>query len=176
MNIRKANKSDEESIRQIHLKTFGDDEKELVANLACELLRESSSPNSIHLVAEAESYLVGHIAFSPIHSKTKGNLIGYILAPLAVLPSHERKGIGKKLIEEGFKELASRKVEVILVYGDPKFYSRFGFKPEPAEKYLPPFELKYPFGWQAIDNRAINPAKQPEPIQCVSALNKPELW
>ena len=176
LHIRKADTSDEESIRQIHLEAFDDDESELVANLACDLLKERTSSGIVNLVAEEGMVLVGHIAFSPVLSKAEGSLAGYLLGPLAVKPSYQRKGIGKELIERGLEELSPFNVGVILVYGDPNYYSRFGFKREVAEKYIPPFQLKHPFGWQGID--CLNEASHhdPLPIACVEALNKPELW
>lgn len=176
MHIRKAGTSDEESIRQIHLEAFEDDESELVANLACDLLKERTSPGIVNLVAEEGMVLVGHIAFSPVLSKAEGSLVGCILGPLAVKPSHQRKGVGKELVERGLKELSLLNVGVILVYGDPNYYSRFGFKREVAEKYIPPFPLKHPFGWQGIDGFDEESHRDPLPIVCVNALNKPELW
>jgi len=176
MKLRRANASDASRIRSVHLRAFGDEEKQLVANLACELLSEASSPESVHLVAEEADRLLGHVAFSPLHSRRNGGFIGYILAPLAVAPSHQGMGIGKELVKQGLSDLARRQVERILVYGDPKFYSRFGFRTELASKYVPPFPLRHPHGWQAIDTAAKEFPSAPEPIQCVKALNNPALW
>ena len=41
-------------------------------------------------------------------------------------------------------------VNVVFVYGDPKYYGKFGFSAEVASAYSPPYELQYPFGWQAV--------------------------
>lgn len=176
MNIRKANTSDIEGIRHVYLEAFSDEENELVAKLACDLLEASTTPETVSLVAEEENNILGHIAFSPVFSKQSGDLIAYILAPLAVSPSHQKQGTGKKLIEEGFKEVTQRKAGTVLVYGDPAYYLQFGFKPELAEKYLPPYKLAYPSGWQAVDLQASNDNRATNNIECVSPLNKQELW
>ena len=41
-------------------------------------------------------------------------------------------------------------VDILFVYGDPKYYSRFGFSADAAVRYIPPYRLQYPFGWQGI--------------------------
>ncbi len=176
MKIRKANTSDLEGIRRLYLEAFGDEENVLVANLACELLEAATTPETISLAAEEGNRVLGHVAFSPVHSKQAGELFAYLLAPLAVLPSHQKQGAGKKLIEEGFKELTQRKTKTVLVYGDPAYYAQFGFKPELAKSYLPPYKLTYPFGWLAIDLQGSSDNSPANDIECVSPLNKPELW
>ena len=53
--------------------------------------------------------------------------------PISVLPSCQRKGIGTLLIEHT-KVLAGKMgYKAILIYGDPDYYSRFGFIK--AERY-----------------------------------------
>ena len=55
------------------------------------------------------------------------------LAPLSVLPSHQNKGIGSKLVKYGNYQVKKMGFTQIFVLGDPKYYSRFGF--EKARKY-----------------------------------------
>ena len=176
MTIRTANISDEHQVRQIHLKAFDEDENELVADLARDLLNETSTPETLHLVADIEGDIVGHIAFSPVRSKTRQNLVGYILAPLAIEPESQKKGMGSKLIREGLRLLAIQDVNIVFVYGDPDYYARFVFTTKLAKEFIPPFKLKYAFGWQAVDLGGKRPVIHSESIECVNALNKPELW
>lgn len=49
------------------------------------------------------------------------------LAPMAVLPGHQRQGIGSTLIKEGIARLREQGVEAILVLGHENYYPRFGF-------------------------------------------------
>ena len=51
------------------------------------------------------------------------------LAPMAVLPEHQREGIGSKLIEAGTQKLKEAGYPFIIVLGHANFYPRFGFKP-----------------------------------------------
>jgi putative acetyltransferase len=50
------------------------------------------------------------------------------LAPLAVLPRHQGQGIGEQLVRRFIGEARTAGETLILVLGDPKYYSRFGFR------------------------------------------------
>lgn len=50
------------------------------------------------------------------------------LAPLAVLPQHQGQGTGEQLVRRFIGEARSAGETLILVLGDPKYYSRFGFR------------------------------------------------
>lgn len=176
MNIRTADIADVDQIRRLYLDAFGDEEKESVANLACDLLNETSKPDSLHLVADVENGIGGHVAFSPVWSKTSRNLIAYILAPLAVAPEKQNTGIGSQLVREGLRILEARNTGQVLVYGSPDYYGRFGFTAELAKEFIPPFKLQYSFGWQAVQLESSVSDVHAGPIACVKALNKPELW
>ncbi len=176
MTIRTATLSDEDQIRQIHLAAFDASERELVATLAIELLRETTAPEILHLVAEEDDDLIGHISFSPVGTMSGSKKAHYILAPLAVNPQKQRKGIGSSLIREGLRLLTAQGVRNVLVYGDPHFYGIFGFATDLAQKFQPPFKLTHPLGWQAITLTDKRPITHSETIECVEPLNKPELW
>src|SRR5579871_2667475 len=56
----------------------------------------------ISLVAEGDRAVVGYVAFSPVQIDGKSlKGIGLGLAPLAVIPDHQRRGIGARLVSEG---------------------------------------------------------------------------
>jgi putative acetyltransferase len=174
--IRAATSLDREDIRGVYLRAFPEGENQLVATLAANLLDEETDPETIALVAEMGGGVVGHIAFSPVMAATDKNWLGYILAPLGVAPEYHKVGIGSKLIESGIELLAEKMANVLFVYGDPKYYGRFGFSAEAATRFMPPYELKHPFGWQArvlheggLHDRAVR-------LSCVRSLRDPALW
>ena len=57
------------------------------------------------------------------------------LAPVSVVPSHQGKGIGSRLIRESLKFAKARSWEAVFVLGDPDYYSRFGFRIDIAEAF-----------------------------------------
>ena len=101
---------------------------------------------------------------------------GYILAPLGVKPEYQKHRVGSELIESGIKQLSENGVNVLFVYGDPKYYGKFGFNADTASGYTPPYKLQYPFGWQAITLNEAGFANSNAKISCVASLCDPELW
>ena len=174
--IRDAAKQDCDDIRGVHLQAFAEDEGKLIADLAVKLLSEPSHPETLNLVAEEHGKVVGHVAFSPVFSDIDKGWLGYILAPLAVAPSHHHVGIGSKLVEGGMARLSGQGVNMLFVYGDPKFYQRFGFNAETAAGFQPPYDLRFPFGWQAMVLNEEEAKERTTRLSCVAPLCDPALW
>jgi len=175
MHIRTATNSDLDDIREVHLCAFPEGEREIVSKLAIDLLVENTTPQIISLVAETDNTLVGHVALSPVIIENN-NLQGYILAPLAVVPDYQKQQVGSKLIERGIELLLQQGINILFVYGDPKYYGKFGFSAEDAEKFTPQYRLQYPFGWQAKILNPFSDEDLPSNLVCVASLSDPELW
>ena len=83
----------------------------------------------LSLVAEGDGGIVGHILFTPVEiDAAEGVLRGYGLAPMAVRPAWQRRGIGSALIAEGIRRLRDAGVPYVIVLGYPEYYPRFGFE------------------------------------------------
>jgi len=176
MHIRTATRLDREAIRAVHLAAFAGNEREDVARIAVDLLAEETTPGIISLVAEDEGGVIGHVAFSPVSTDSDERLLGYILAPLGVLPACQEQRVGTRLVENGLRRLSAMGVDFVLVYGDPDYYGRFGFSADAAGRYIPPYELAYPFGWQGLVLDGDIADGPPVRIGCVPALCDPALW
>ncbi|KID82157.1 Acyl-CoA N-acyltransferase [Metarhizium guizhouense ARSEF 977] len=88
---------------------------------------------SISLVAEDEAThaIVGHVAVSPVKiSDGSENWCG--LGPIAVLQQYQGRGVGSLLMERALANLQARHSAGCVVLGNPKYYTRFGFRPEPS--------------------------------------------
>ena len=137
---------------------------------------EQGHPETISLVVEHNERLIGHVAFSPATIDGNYEWIGYIMAPVGVIPDCQRAGIGKNLINHGIEILIQKKINTVFVYGDPRYYGKFGFIAQTEQNYLPPYQLGQPFGWQARELMKLSSVAKGSVISCVNSLKKPELW
>jgi putative acetyltransferase len=100
---------------------------------------------TVSRVAKADGTVVGHVAISPV--SLSGGVTGwYGLGPVSVAPEYQRRGIGSRLMREALLVLREHGAAGCVVLGEPKYYSRFGFRVDPNLK-LPGVPLEY---FQAI--------------------------
>ncbi len=110
---------DRAAVRDIVTAAFGQpDEADLV-----DQLRAGSEP-CLMLVAELDGRIAGHICFSPV--RVAGAEFGG-LAPVAVAPDVQRRGVGSALIRAGLESCLDLGWPAVFLVGDPAYYSRFGF-------------------------------------------------
>jgi putative acetyltransferase len=91
-------------------------------------LREQAEP-IVSLVAEDRGAIVGHIMFSPVTLSGHPTLRLMGLAPMAVVPTHQRQGIGSALVTAGLEHCRQLGIAAVVVLGHPAYYPRFGFWP-----------------------------------------------
>jgi putative acetyltransferase len=104
-------------------------------------------------VAEVDGKVVGHILFSPLPVGTSaGVLPAAALAPLAVQPDRHRQGIGAALVGHGLAACRAAGVPLVVVWGDPEYYPRFGFSAAQAAG------LRAPIGGPAFMAVMLDPA------------------
>jgi putative acetyltransferase len=95
----------------------------------------------LSLVATDEAKVTGHILFSRLEVEMDGRAIKAVsLAPMAVLPGYQNKGVGSALVRRGLELLAARGLEAVLVVGHTDFYPRFGFSAALARNIACPFQ------------------------------------
>jgi len=125
--IRQEEPRDEESVRHVNLAAFDNGpEAALVDKL------RASCDDYLAFVAVEDGTVVGHILFTPTALDGCGS-VGMGLAPMAVMPDHQRTGIGSRIVRYGLERVRESGCPFVVVLGHPEYYPRFGF--ERASKY-----------------------------------------
>jgi putative acetyltransferase len=151
--IRREQPQDVPAIQQVNIRAFGRDQE---ASVVDKLRKNCNS--ILSLVALTNGKVVGHILFSPAVIEGKhGKLVGTGLAPLAVLPEYQRKGIGTQLMQTGISRIKEGGCPYIIVIGHQEYYARFGF--EEAGRFGISCEWNVPYDTFMIlilDRKAMN--------------------
>ena len=103
----------------------GCDEHLLIHNIR----KRNEFIRNLDYVAVFNDEIIGNIVYA------KAKIIGInkeydviTFGPVSVLPIYQKKGIGKKLIEHTITKAKKMGFNAIMIYGNPKYYERFGFK------------------------------------------------
>lgn len=132
--IRPEVQSDASAIRRVHERAFARKEE---ADLVEALRRHGSVV--ISLAAQEGRDIIGHALLSKMEAPFRA--LG--LAPVAVLPEHQGKGVGSALIDEGLREARLQGWEGAFVVGEPRYYARFGFDAAKAAGFTSPYAGPY---------------------------------
>jgi len=123
IRIRIETQDDHPAVREVNVAAFGQPDE---ANLV-DALRTSPAAR-LSLVAESAGNVVGHLFFSSVFADAdRETACGWGLAPMAVHPDFQNRGIGTALVEEGLKRARNADCPLVVVVGHPEFYPRFGF-------------------------------------------------
>ena len=91
------------------------------------------------LVAEEEGEIVGHALFSYVELRgTESSVAVLNLAPLSVRPDAQHRGTGAALVQHGLAGAAARREPLVVVLGNPRYYTRLGFEPARPHGIEPP--------------------------------------
>lgn len=139
LKIRNEAKGDIDAIEKVTIEAFlnashtDHTEQYIVREL------RNSDALSISLIAESQGEIVGHVAISPV-TISDGTKKWFGLGPISVSPNIQRSGVGSMLMLSALEALKDAGASGCVVLGDPAYYSRFGFKPEPFIVYpdVPP--------------------------------------
>ncbi len=124
MLIRVETEIDQESVRAVNTAAFAT----LVEGDLVDALRKLAQP-FISMVAEKRGEIIAHIAFSPASLLGHPDVKVMGLGPMAVLPDHQRQGIGSALVNAGLERCTELGCDLVVVLGHPEYYPRFGFSP-----------------------------------------------
>jgi putative acetyltransferase len=123
--VRPETPADRDAIARVVRDAFGgEDEVRLVLTL------RDAGHLLLSMVAEEDGEIVGHIAYSPMTVDSDTDTYAAIcLAPLAVVSSRQKQGVGSALMQASLEELRSTVDSAVFLLGHPSYYPRFGFRP-----------------------------------------------
>jgi putative acetyltransferase len=123
--IRGQRPDERAGVRDVILRSFG---RPVVADLA-EALRDSRvGADGLSFVAEVGGRLVGHVQLSMSWLDAPERLVEVlVLSPLGVVPEHQRRGIGGRLVRHALGEAEQSGTPMVFLEGSPHYYSRLGF-------------------------------------------------
>lgn len=130
MLVRSETPADIHAVRSLVDLVFGSTTESLLVDL----IRSSDRfAADLSLVADDDGTVVGHIMFSYVTIEGESSFEVLSLAPLAVRPDHQGRGVGTALVEAGLARAEVRGEPLVVVEGGPGYYPRFGF--ERASRY-----------------------------------------
>ncbi len=104
---------------------------------------------AMSLVATIDGQVAGHVVFTRC-GEDGGGARTALLAPLAVAPARQRRGIGSALVHAGLQRLKDEGVGLVCVLGDPAYYGRFGFRMESTLEAPYPLPEEWKDAWQSL--------------------------
>ena len=180
IQIRKTNADDFDDIMQVEKLAFGYDKE---AELVAELLSDKTAEPMLSLLAFHNGEAIGHILFTRTYFENqKEQPMMHILAPLAVIPTYQRQGIGGMLINAGLEMLKEMGSKLVFVLGHKEYYPRYGFLQNAQgmgffTPYPDPMPEDYADYWmvQSLTDDELETMPKGR-IICADTLNKPEHW
>ncbi|HEX2054654.1 MAG TPA: N-acetyltransferase [Actinomycetota bacterium] len=136
MGIRLETHWDHDPIRRLLTAAFG---RVAEAKLVDALRQSDAYVPQLALVAENSTVVLGHILFSRVTLESQPPAKVLALAPVAVFPAFQRRGVGSALIREGLARADRMGEPLVVVLGHPEYYPRFGFVPASSLGITPPW-------------------------------------
>lgn len=174
INIRKTTVGDLAEIMRVEEEAFGYPKE---AELVNDLLNDPTAEPRLSLLAFDGDEAIGHILFTTVKI-TGSDIVASILAPLAVVPKSQKKGVGGKLINAGLGLLREAGVSIVFVLGHPTYYPKYGFVPVHPYVINAPYPIpeEYRDAWmmQILDGTA--PDSISGTVTVSDQLGKPEHW
>ena len=162
IRLKESAPADSRSIQAIYPRAFPDED---LVQLVHRLLQDRTK--TISLVAVTETGISGNIIFTRCTLDGGGRAV--LLAPLAVVPEHQKQGLGSALVRAGLERLQNEEIEAVYVLGDPAYYGRFGFRPERSVRTPLPIPPEWADAWQSL-------YLSDAPVPSSGTLQVPETW
>lgn len=134
MKVRPEWPNDGAAIRLVHERAFARPQE---ADLVDAVRVLDGFEPRLSLVAEDDGRIVGHVLFTEL---AVGGTPALVLAPLAVDPAHQGRGVGGELVRDGLDVARQLGFPTVLVLGDTAYYVLFGFEPAAPHGIRSPYD------------------------------------
>lgn len=140
MEIRQEAPADYAGVYALNQAAF---EQDLEAKLVEALRKSQAFIPELSIVAAMDEKIVGHILFTKIKIRDEAGrqYDSLALAPMAVRPDLQHKGIGRQLIQKGLDRARELGHQSVLVVGHESYYPKFGFVPARKWHIKAPFDV-----------------------------------
>lgn len=136
VTVRSQRDDEADAVHAVTLAAFGD---ETVAALPAALRAHHLGAQGHSIVALADGTVVGHVGLSRCWIDDERRLVaGLTLSPLSVDPAHQRRGIGRGLVEAALATARTAGEPFVMLEGDPGMYGSWGFEPAADHRVTPP--------------------------------------
>ena len=159
--------------KKVFTKSEGKKEGNIVSKLSFKLAKLIDGENIIGIEAKIKTKIVGYIFLTKLQYKE--NYLVYLLAPVAVDNKFQKQGIGQKIIQFALKYLKKQKVDLLMTYGDPRYYRKSGFKKTNIAIIPAPYKLSQPIGW-LVNKISLEKLKIKSKPKCVLPFRNKKLW
>lgn len=185
LEIREAQEEDTDAVLYIVREAFkATKEDEEVAQLVQAALEDPTAKPLVSLLALKENKPAGYILFTNATLESYPSVKATLLAPLAVLPDSQKKGIGGKLIAHGCEILREIGVKLVFLAGYPSYYPRHGFQPAYPLNFEPPYDLpkEHSDGWmvkileQQGDGSSKEALAYKGKVKCARFIDRQDYW
>ena len=176
MEFREEGVGDSGHVRAVVSAAFPTDAEALLVR---DLAEDASARPMISLLAIDGSETVGHVLFTRCVLEDAHPTNCMLLAPLAVLPSRQGRGIGTALMKRALELARERGIQLVFVLGHPGYYPRAGFLNDAGRMGLePPFPIAagQRDAWMV---RELTPGiigRVRGKVRSADALMRPEYW
>ena len=153
MIVRAETPDDHDTIRRIVDEAFGD---RITSKIVDGIRASDRVVPELSLVAVSERQSLGHVISSYV-DVVPGTSRVLQVGPLAVVPLHQRQGMGTALMQETIRIADELGEPLLLIEGSPKYYGRFGFTRADAVGIEPPPEAHGPQYFMIRPLRAYDP-------------------
>lgn len=114
--------SQDDVIELINAEAFGPGRH---TRAAARIREQGMHDRTLSFVCADDGETIASVRMTPVSA---GEVLGHLLGPLAVRPSHKNQGIGRELVRIAIEAARRGGSEAVILVGDPPYYMPLGFE------------------------------------------------